>query len=65
MSIFASAACYFIVPELKGRTASEIDQLFEEGVALRRMGHQQLAMEFEATHATSADGVEEATRAGV
>lgn len=33
-----SIATYFFIPELKGRTLEEVDQLFSSGVALRKFG---------------------------
>ena len=32
------AATFFFIPELKGRTLEEVDQLFESGIALRKFG---------------------------
>jgi SP family general alpha glucoside:H+ symporter-like MFS transporter len=38
LSLFGAAVMYFFVPELKGRTAREIDHLFEKGVKSRGSG---------------------------
>ncbi|PNS17522.1 Repressible high-affinity phosphate permease [Sphaceloma murrayae] len=38
MSAVATVACIFFIPELKGRTISEIDTMFYRQVPLRKMG---------------------------